>query len=121
MKKAGYAVLCILFCLTLAACGSNPAAESPEQSPSAAVQTPAPSPSGAPEPTPEPPQMSLLTEENAPARAAYGAALKELRIAIFCPTEPIIPTAISGVSRIEREWRKTSLPSGTWTQTEGKN
>ena len=84
MKKARYVVLCILFCLTLAACGSNPAAETPEQSPTAAVQTPASSPSGAlepsptPEPTSEPPQTSLLTEENAPARAAYGAALMEL-------------------------------------------
>ncbi len=64
MKKARYVVLCILFCLTLAACGSNPAAETPEQSPTAAVQTPASSPSGAlepsptPEPTSEPPQTS---------------------------------------------------------------
>ena len=84
MKKASVVALCTAACLTLSACGSTPAVDTPKQAPTAAVQTPAPSPSDELEPSPtpeatsEPPQMSMLSEENAPARAAYGAALNKL-------------------------------------------
>ncbi|SFP76884.1 hypothetical protein SAMN05216343_11423 [Oscillibacter sp. PC13] len=76
MRKMGYVVLSVLFCLTLAACGRAPAEESPEQPPSTAPEAPAQVPSDTPDT--KSPQMSMLTEENAAARAVYTDALKKL-------------------------------------------
>lgn len=72
MKKTVCFIFCVLVCLVLTACGKAPA----EMPPSEAEQLPeneAPSTQES-----EQPQMSARSEENAPARTAYAAALKTL-------------------------------------------
>ena len=62
-------LLAAALCFAVSGCGGT----QPEET-ATVTETPKP----VPEPTVEQPQMSVLNEENAPARAAYAAALKRL-------------------------------------------